>query len=282
MLTNLGPAYAASFATAMDAVAPGWKGIMHQLEGGIQTMLQGKLPADVTSMIEKTMAEKNLSGGRYGQVADSATAKTLGLTSLGMVQAGQAEANQYLQIAKGLSPQVTDLQGLIGGAMTFESQAKQLALQERQLTETMKQAAEDTALKKLQLQLTSQAQQAELSERQYEFGASLNWEKQVSAWNRDYERWSTGERQRLAQQGIASEERIAGQQANTFSNTLTKYMDQLRTTMTPVPSLAGNPTPVSTYTPTPTSYYPNYVEESSRNPEPLTTYPTQYGSYGFY
>lgn len=245
MLTNLGPAYAASFATAMDAVAPGWKGIMHQLEGGIQTMLQGKLPADVTSMIEKTMAEKNLSGGRYGQVADSATAKTLGLTSLGMVQAGQTEANQYLQIAKGLSPQVTDLQGLVSGAMTFESQAKQLALQERQLTETMKQAAEDTALKKLQLQLTSQAQQAELSERQYEFGASLNWEKQVSAWNRDYERWSTGEQQRLARQEIASKERIAGQQTNTFSNTLTKYMDQLRTTMTPVPSLAGEPSSVS-------------------------------------
>lgn len=207
MLSSLGPAYAASFASAMNAVAPGWKDIMGRLEGGIRDLLGGKLPADVTSMIESTMAEKNLSGGRYGQVADSATARTLGLTSLDMVGKGMDEANKYLQIAKGLSPQVTDLSGLIGGAMQYQSEAERLALQKSELSYSMaantQKQADSTALQKLQLLLTAQGQKDVLAQRNKEFDASLDWTKQVSAFNRQYESFVNKTNERLAQEEIA-------------------------------------------------------------------------------
>jgi len=256
IITSLQPAYAASFAMAMDAVAPGWKGIMSQLEGGIRDLLGGRLPEDVTRMIESTMAEKNLQGGRYGQIADAATARTLGMTSLDMTYKGMDAATKYLSVARDLSPQVTDLQSLISGAQTYNLESKRLAAQQQELSarmaESARQEADATALRKLQLLLGAEASKNELAERKYEFDSQLDWKKQVSNWNRQYEQWATGQNADMMRMVLNSKEKIAGQEAATFSESFAKYMNQFGQRMQSggVPAIAGgNDRPISPPTP---------------------------------
>jgi hypothetical protein len=182
LIQSLSPVYAAAFKTSMDAIAPGWQGVLQKTQQTVQSFTSGRLPPDVAAMIERTMAEKNLQGGRVGQVADASSARTLGLTSLDLAKYGVEAGTKLLATEASMVP---DVSSLVQSSLQYTAQREQSATQQRQFAQDLalrnRSLQETSALERLRLSLVNQQQTNQLAVNQQELrlrGSELDLSRQ--------------------------------------------------------------------------------------------------------
>lgn len=94
------------FRNAIGQVLPGYQNALNTSMANTNSFLNGQLPADVISQIQRSSAFRALQGG-YGAGSGmglSGTARDLGLTSLQLTQLGQQNLGQDLGFANLLTP----------------------------------------------------------------------------------------------------------------------------------------------------------------------------------
>jgi hypothetical protein len=80
----------------LKTLIPNWSTISDTAGGNIQSLLEGKIPTDVSSAIQSSTAAQALTGGFGGSgLAGNLTARDLGLTSLGLTQQGLNSAESW-------------------------------------------------------------------------------------------------------------------------------------------------------------------------------------------
>lgn len=91
------------FYNALETAMPGIMGTAQDYKKTVDQMLSGQLPEDVKSMITQTAAERGLSQGVYGPSYNAASLRDLGLNSLQMMQAGQAQMPTLMGVTAGIT-----------------------------------------------------------------------------------------------------------------------------------------------------------------------------------
>lgn len=213
---QLNPIYVNNFKIAMEAVSPGSGQAVAQ---NIGSMLRGEVPLDLQKQLLQTSAEMNMSQGRFGEAANFSTMRNLGVASNQIQQQG-------LSNLKSLMPTLPDVASLIASRQQYNLQRASLQNQEsqfqRSLAEKQAEFGAMNAIDKLKLSLAQRAQafnetttNTQLATDRYKFDTSLAWDQTQSQWNREFEKWSIAEQQKLAQLQMASNERVAaGNAAN--------------------------------------------------------------------
>ena len=82
----------------LNSIMPGWSGAAGQAGQNITSELEGKVPADVQNMLQSSEAAKALAGGMgfgAGTLGGSDVAKSLGLTSLGLMNQGMSSLESW-------------------------------------------------------------------------------------------------------------------------------------------------------------------------------------------
>jgi hypothetical protein len=227
---QLKPAYLSNFKAALDAVVPGASA---QIASNLSSLLKGELSKEVVDQIRRTSAEANLSQGRFGEAAGNRTARDLGLTSVGLMDKGAAQL-------KALMPDMPNIQSLISGAFAgkeFDINAAlglgRLAEQGREfdisaeldrakldsqkhstdvaneqfkatLASNLALNRERTATEKFMATLEDNRIRAAREQQDKQFSSSMDWDKQVSKFNQEFERFAQHTRQSNMQQTQAN------------------------------------------------------------------------------
>ena len=218
---TLNPSYVRNFQIAMEAVSPGSGATV---AANIGALLRGEIPLDMQKQLIQSSAELNLTQGRYGEAANFSTMRTLGKASAELQQTG-------LSNLKAMMPELPDIAALIQNARTYDLEKARTQLSEsqfgRQLAEREAEFGATNALDKLKLALQEKAQ--EFSETattqgialdQYKFDTGMAWDKTVSSWNREFEKWKIGEEVKLAQGVTAASERASSQKLSILQSQL--------------------------------------------------------------
>lgn len=89
----------------IESQVPNYKALMAKGGQQIEDFLSGEIPDDVRRQMERRVAEYSAGTGTGGsQFANFNSARTLGLTSLDLIQRGLASANQWLAGAQSRRP----------------------------------------------------------------------------------------------------------------------------------------------------------------------------------
>jgi hypothetical protein len=198
----LDPYVAAQFYQNLERAFPQNQAVMAQASANTLAMLRGGLPPDVANYIRMVSAEQQVQG------THAATARNLGMTSLQMAQAGFQQAAQQAQISRYLMPPTMDVFGatarlqtaLIEGTTLDPAQALQAAVQMR---------AQDIDYTLGQQRLRQE--QARINAQLAAQSAQLQWARELSAMNRQFEQWKFNTEMELYRDALAQEQ--ARQQA---------------------------------------------------------------------
>ena len=240
----LAPLYVKNFQAALSAAGGG------SAPGTISDLLSGKLPKDVQDMLTQKAAELNISQGRFGEAAGFRTMRDIGKTSLDAVQMGMGDLSK-------LMPNMPDLDKLVQENRTYDLEKTQMDTQQaqfqEQLAEKQKEFDETSALDKLKYQLSAKSEAA--GEKQ--FGENLDWEKELSSWNKKYEGWVNKTNAGLSQQ-LISNKASNQSQANTATmstmktqqDSFTKYLQGIISQMSSYGQPAGGGLTTAAATPT--------------------------------
>ena len=88
----------------LEAAIPGFGGMKEQISGNISDWLAGKVPEDVSGVVERSAAGKALAGGYGGSAMQrNLTARDLGLTSLDLMGKGVSSAESWMKTAAAIS-----------------------------------------------------------------------------------------------------------------------------------------------------------------------------------
>jgi len=234
LAATLNPLYVQNFKMAMEAVSPGSSGVVAD---NIGSLLKGEIPLDMQKQLMQSSAELNLTQGRFGEAANFSTMRTLGKTSYDLQQQGLANL-------KSMMPALPDIATLIQNQRAYDTQKANIQLQESQFERTQaQQLSEFTATNALQkLQLTLQQQQEAFKEQ--ETTATDAWDKQLSAYNQQFEKWAISEQRKQAADVLAAKQNVANQTA-----AATLAAQQSRTaanTATTIPTAATMPAVATT------------------------------------
>ncbi len=87
---------------SLEEALPNIKETGSAYKAAVDRMLEGDVPDDVVEQIQTSMAELGLSQGRFGEALSASTARSLGLSSLQMMQMGMQQVPQLTQTALAL------------------------------------------------------------------------------------------------------------------------------------------------------------------------------------
>lgn len=95
----------------LASAIPGYSSIVSSMTGNIKSMVEGKLPSDVSGAIQDSAAARSLTGGFGGSgLAGNMTARDIGLTSLQLTEQGTSMAENWMSLAdKMFSPGMIDV-----------------------------------------------------------------------------------------------------------------------------------------------------------------------------
>lgn len=109
----------------LQAVMPGYQGMFNQMGANVASELAGQVPADVQNQIQRFGAQQTITSGiggggagiagaGFGLTDKTITARDLGLTSLNLMQQGQAGLGSMLSMARNyLMPQLATPQTML-------------------------------------------------------------------------------------------------------------------------------------------------------------------------
>lgn len=216
MSRRLEPHVAAQFYENLERAFPEYRDIFGQMTGNVEAALSGRLPADVADMIRMYSAEH----GRQGALAS--IPRNLGLTSLERADVGFGQGMQLFDLAsRYLTPPQMDVYGTaenirnqLGAAgMVTPAQSGQLALESQRLA--LQKRAQD--IQQMEFGASQDLAWARLRADQEQFSARMDWDREVSEMNQEFERWQF-ETAREAQQAT---ERARAEAFSEFMSTLT-------------------------------------------------------------
>ena len=97
------------FRTELEIGLPGTMGAATQISSLVNQLLQGSVPADVQSQVQRQAAEQAMAVGLPGtsEMYRNLQARDFGLTSMGLMQQGAAYAPGLFELSNFLSPQQT-------------------------------------------------------------------------------------------------------------------------------------------------------------------------------
>lgn len=85
----------------LESAIPGYRSMVSNIGGKINSMLSGELPSDVSEQVGRNAAYRSLSGGYGGSgMARNLVARDLGMTSLDLISKGIDAGSRWITTAK--------------------------------------------------------------------------------------------------------------------------------------------------------------------------------------
>lgn len=228
MASRLDPAVAERFYANLERAFPDFQETFGQMSANTMAMLRGELPPDVEALVRQYAAEAGFQGTMRR------TARDLGRTSLDIATQGFTQGATLFEIAdRYLTPPTFDV---FAGAESIRGQLTAAGA----ISPAQVMGAQLTARgQDLEYSIASQRLQASIEQ----FQANLDWQRQLSAMELDYERQRDATLQRMQRQAMAarreeSQAFAAGMQAGQLSMVQAHGATGAGTTTTPVPSLS--------------------------------------------